>query len=175
MATLEDDLRDAGLEPYPLPEWEKRLPIHQLWIAPSFWKWFDETPELDDAEFKSGARTLADHIEQLFCDLRCSDRPGAGDLRRMMPNTDGVWKFHPHKTRLYGWAPKPECLVVITGALESETKDKTKGNLNDQKRDEVLAFIKATKLPVKLGDILAIFPPPSKSETPDVPKAVGPD
>lgn len=159
MATIEDALKTAGLELYDLPEWETRLPIHQLWIAPSFWKWFDGTPELDDPKLRSGSRTPAEHIEQLFCELRCSKRPGAGDLRRMLPNPKGIWKFHPEKTRLYGWAPKKECLVVVTGALESETKDKTKGNINNQKRDEVVAFIKANSLPVKLGDILAIFPP----------------
>jgi hypothetical protein len=159
MATVEDALKAAGLELYELPEWETRLSINQLWVAPSFWKWFDETPELDDPKFKTGSRTIAEHIEQLFCDLRCSERPRAGDLRRMMPNPKGIWKFHPEKTRLYGWAPKQGCLVVISGALESETKDKTEDNMNKKKRDEVVAFIKAHNLPVKIGDILAIFPP----------------
>jgi hypothetical protein len=114
---------------------------------------------------KVGGRTLAEHIEQMFCDLRCSKRPAAGDLRRMMPNNKGVWKLHPTKTRLYGWAPKQDCLAVVTGALESATKDKTKGRINDQKRDEVLTFIKShgLKQHVLLGDILAIFPPETKS------------
>jgi hypothetical protein len=163
MATIEDDLTASGLELYELPDWETRQPIRQLWIAPSFWKWFDRTKELHDV--KSGARTLAEHIEQLFCDLRCSERPGAGDLRRMMPNSKGVWKLHPAKTRLYGWAPKKECIAVIAGALESETKDKTEENLNNKKRDEVLAFIKSNRLQkyVVLGDVLAIFPPSRKS------------
>lgn len=163
MATLDDDLKASGLELYELPDWESRMPINQLWIAHSFWKWFDDTAELDDPKFRVGSRTLAEHIEQLFCDLRCSERPGAGDLRRMMPNKKGIWKFHPQKTRLYGWAPKEGCLVVVSGALEADTKDKTKGNINNQKRDEVLAFTKANKLPVKVGDILAIFPPKTQS------------
>jgi hypothetical protein len=97
MATVEEALKAAGLELYELPDWETRLPINQLWIAPSFWKWFDETPELDDPKLKSGSRTLAEHIEQLFCELRCSERLGGGDLRRMMPNAKGIWKFHPEK------------------------------------------------------------------------------
>ena len=82
---------------------------------------------------KSGSRTLAEHIEQLLCDLRCSERPGGGDLRRMISNAKGVWKFHPQKTRLYGWAPKEGCLVIMTGALETETKDKTKGECEQTK------------------------------------------
>ncbi|WP_161491842.1 hypothetical protein [Bradyrhizobium centrolobii] len=160
MATLEDDLRAAGLELYELPEWEGRLPIRQFWIAPSFWTWFDETELLHDPKCKVGGRTLAEHIEQLFCDLRCAKRPGGGDLRRMMPATKGVWKLHPVKTRLYGWAPKSDCLAVVTGSMESETKDKSLGNVNDQKRDNVVRFIKEHNLQkhVLLGDILALFP-----------------
>jgi hypothetical protein len=157
MATIEDDLKTSGLELYSLPEWERRQPIRQLWVHPDFWDWFDKTNELHDD--KIGARTLAEHIEQIFCDIRCSKRPGAGDLRRMMPNKQGVWKVHPAKTRLYGWAPKTDCLAVVCGALESETNDKTKGPINDQKRDDVINFIKVHKLSVKLGDILAVFPP----------------
>jgi hypothetical protein len=41
-----------------------------------------------------------------------------------------------------------------------DTKDKTQGSINEKKRDEVLAFIKKNGLPMKSGDILAIFPPP---------------
>jgi hypothetical protein len=165
MATIEDDLNAAGLELYELPDWESRQPIRQLWIAPAFWTWFDGTNELHTA--KIGGRTLAEHIEQLFCDLRCAERPGAGDLKRMVPTKIGIWKLHPAKTRLYGWAPKKECIAVVTGALEVETKDKTRENeLNNEKRDQVLHFIKSNGLKkhVALGDILAIFPPPqSKS------------
>jgi hypothetical protein len=160
MATVEDDLRDSGLELYELPDWETRQPIHQLWVSHDFWDWLDNTNELHDEKNRIGKRTLADHIEQMFCDLRCSQRPGAGDLRRAMPTNKGIWKFHPPKIRLYGWAPKVECLVVICGALELDTKDKAKGSVNNQKRDAVLSFIKAHGLPVKLGDILAVFPPP---------------
>ena len=53
----------------------------------------------------------------------------------------------------------------MTGALETETKDKTKGNVNKLKRDEVVNFIKKHRLPVKRGDILAIFPPPTERST----------
>lgn len=162
MATIEDTLKASGLEPFELPEWETRMPIHQLWVAPAFWDWFDDTNDLENPSFNSGGRTLAEHILQLFCDLRCSERPAAGDLKRMLPTPKGVWKLHPPKTRLYGWAPKQGCLAIVAGALEHETKDKTKGDVNADKRDEVLAFIKLHKLPVKLGDILAIFPPKPK-------------
>ncbi|MGY3034756.1 hypothetical protein ACVIIV_003926 [Bradyrhizobium sp. USDA 4354] len=132
MATVEDALRGAGLELYELPDWETRQPIRQLWIEPSFWNWFDTDP-LHDEDLKIGGKTIGEHIEQMFCDLRCSERPGGGDLKRMRPTNKGVWKFHPAGARLYGWAAKEECMVVVTGALEAETKDKTRADVNDQR------------------------------------------
>jgi hypothetical protein len=48
---------------------------------------------------------------------------------------------------------------VVTAAFEADTK--TNPNLNDTKRDEVMAFIKANGLAdlVLKGDNLAVFPP----------------
>lgn len=168
MATLDELLRDGTLEPYQLAEWETRQPIWRLLIASSFWNWFDGTDALHDEKQKIGARTIGEHIEQTFCDLRCNQRPSAGDLRRMVPNRSGIWKIHPAGARLYGWACGVGQIVVVTGATETETKqkseDKKQKSLNDQKRDEVKKFIKDHKLQgtVLLGDILAIYPPPSK-------------
>ncbi|MEY9110432.1 hypothetical protein ABH999_006628 [Bradyrhizobium yuanmingense] len=164
MATVEDDLAAAGLELFELPEWETRLPVRQLWIADSFWKWFDGTNDLHDPKIKVAGRTLGEHILLMFCSLRCSERPGAGDVKCMMPAKKNVWKLHPPRARLYAWATKPECLVVMDGALEKETKEKTHGNLNNKKRDEVVAFIKQQRLTkyVFAGDYLALFPPKAK-------------
>jgi hypothetical protein len=105
-------------------------------------------------------RTLFEHVEQMFCDFRCAPRFSAGDLRRMLPTKKGIWKMHPPKVRIYGWCPAPNSFVAVTGALEADTKRDKK--LNDTKRDEILAFIKAHQLlqHVVLGDHLAIFPPP---------------
>ncbi|UGY15085.1 hypothetical protein HAP48_0042265 [Bradyrhizobium septentrionale] len=143
------------------------MPIRQLWIAPSFWEWFDAEEALHDLKRKSGGKTLGEHIIQMFCDLRCSERPGAGDVRKMMPTKKHVWKLHPPKSRLYGWAVREECLAIIYGATESATKDKSDGNISNKKRDEVIGFIKASKLTkhIFMGDYLALFPPKAKPST----------
>jgi hypothetical protein len=157
---MEDAVAANVLERYRLPDWELRLPIRSLWIAFEFWDWTDGSVDLHDKAFGVGRRTLFEHIEQMFCDFRCSQRFGASDLRRIMPVTKGIWKMHPPKLRIYGWCPKPNnAFVAVAGAPEWETKSDKK--LNDKKRDEVLSFIKTHKLEhtVLLGDISAIFPP----------------
>ena len=135
------------------------MPIRSLWIAHEFWDLFDAIPELHDEKLAQGHRTFGEHIEQMFCDFRCAARPAAGDLKRMMPNAKGVWKLHPAGARVYGWCPRPHSFVVVTLALVQATKDDHK--LNNHKRDEVLAFIKAHKLTAHVvrGDINAVFPP----------------
>jgi hypothetical protein len=162
MATIRDIVNKGELELFQLPDWESRLPINPLYIPPSFLKWIDQTKELSDEKLKIGPRTLLEHLEQTLCDFRCSDRPSAGDLKRMMPTKHGIWKLHPNGLRLYGWCPAPMAFVVVTGALESESK--TNKKLNDVNRDTVREFIKTHKLDgsVVRGDILAIFPPQAK-------------
>ncbi|HWK97363.1 MAG TPA: hypothetical protein VNR39_18245 [Pseudolabrys sp.] len=147
------------MELFRLPEHEVRMACWPLWIAHSFWDWYDSTEALHDEKQLYGGRTMGEHIDQLFCDLRCSKRPGSGgDLRRMMPNVDGVWSLHSYGVRCYGWASGAGSFVVVTGALEAETKRNKK--LNDLKRDEVKKFVSDHKLEstVKLGDINAIYP-----------------
>jgi hypothetical protein len=160
MATLEDAVNAKLLEPYELPDWETRLPIRSLWVAFELWDWIDGKDELQDKTQGVGGRTLFEHLEQLFCDFRCSNPFPAGDLRQMMPTTKGIRTLRPAKLRIYGWCPKPHAFVAVTGAFEADTKKPPK-KLNDTKRDEVLAFIKAHKLEhlVLKGDILAVFPP----------------
>lgn len=137
--------------------------MNQVWGAPIFWDAFDAADALHDEKLKIGGRTIGEHIEQGLCDFRCSKRPGAGDLRRMLPNRKGVWKLHVPGARIYGWCPRPRSFVAVEIAIEVDTK--TDAKLNDTKREAVLAFIKAHKLEdlVLLGDILAIFPPTTKS------------
>jgi hypothetical protein len=159
MATVEDAVAAKVLELYQLPDWELRLPIRHLWVAFEFWDWIDAKDDLHDMTFGVGGRTLFEHIEQMFCDFRCSQRYPAGDLRQVMPTSKGIRKMHPPKLRIYGWCPKPHAFVAVTGALEVETKRDKK--LNDKKRDEVLSFIKTHKLEhtILRGDNLAVFPP----------------
>jgi hypothetical protein len=76
----------------------------------------------------------------------------------MMPNRNGVWKMHPFALRIYGWAPAVHQFAAVGCALERETKSDKR--LNDVKRDEVLAFVKANGLgrTITYGDINAVFP-----------------
>lgn len=157
MATIADAIKSGRLAPYLLPEWERRSPIRNLYVRPEFFDWADSNAALMDMKLGKGGRDRLEHLEQLFCDFRCSQRPGAGDLKRMMPTSDGVWKMHPYGLRIYGWFPEKGTFAVVTGALVEDTKS-TKG-LNDQKLDEVLSFISQNKLTghVILGDINAVL------------------
>jgi hypothetical protein len=160
MATLDDVLGKVA-EAYVLPSWEVRQTVNQLWVTPGFWQGFDGTAALHDEKLAQGGRTVGEHIEQGLCDFRCSERPSAGDLRRMMPNKHGVWKIHVPGARIYGWCPRVRSFVAVSFALEGDTK--TDKALNDVKLKEVLSFVRTNNLDksVILGDILAIFPPPA--------------
>jgi hypothetical protein len=156
MATL-DGMRGV-LELFEVPDWESRMAIHPLYVAAELFDWVDGTPELQAPKLGRGGRTLFEHLLLTFCDFRCSIRPPAGDLRRMIPNKHGIWKMHPFGLRVYGWFAAECTFVAVTAALESETKaDKT---LNNQKLHYVKAFIEDHGLQqtVEMGDILAIFP-----------------
>lgn len=159
MATIEEATKAKLLEPFRLPHRETRMPCWPLWVAHCFWDWYDATDVLHDEKYLIGRRTIGEHIDQLFCDLRCSKRPGSGgDLRRVMPDKDGVWSLHAPGVRCYAWATQVGAFVVAAGALEKDTKaDKS---LNGQKRDQVKRFIRDHELQntVKLGDIHAIYP-----------------
>jgi len=159
MATVEDAVAAQVLEPYPLPDWEVRLPIRPVGVAFELWDWIDGKDELHDMALAVGRRTLFEHLEQMFCDFRCAPRFPAGDLRQMMPTKHGVRSMRQAGLRIYGWCPKPHAFVAITGALEIDTK--TDKKLNDKKRDDVLSFIKTHKLQhtILKGDNLADFPP----------------
>ena len=159
MATIEEAVAAQVLETFPLPDWEGRLPIRPLWVAFELWDWVDGKNELHDMALAIGRRTLFEHLEQMFCDFRCSQRFPAGDLKQMMPTKRGIRTMRPPKLRIYGWCPKPHAFVAVCGALEDDTK--TDRKLNDNKRDEVLNFIKKHKLEhtILRGDNLAVFPP----------------
>jgi hypothetical protein len=158
MATLKDVIDAGYLTTFELPEWEPRQPIRPLVVTPALLDWADETPEMHDKKSAIGKRTLFEHLLQMFCDFRCSERFHAGDLKRMLPTSKGIWKMHPPGLRIYGWCPRKHAFVAVTGATETQTK-KQKG-LNNQKRNEVTAFIKAHRLQqeMMMGDILAVFP-----------------
>lgn len=158
MATIEQAVAAGVIGVFELPETDRRLAIRPLWVTQAFLDWADDTAELHDPAFALGGRTLFEHLSQWLCDFRCSEHPAYGDLRRLMPTRHGLWKMHPLRVRVYGWAPRVHSFVAVTAALESETKtDKT---LNNRKRDEVREFIRQHGLgqTVLRGDHLAIFP-----------------
>jgi len=162
MATIDQAVTQLVLEAHRLPDWEVREALHLFWVGKHFWDEFDDEPRLHSKNYAVGGRTLGEHIEQTFCDFRCSPRPPAGELRRMTPNSDGVWKIHPQRTRVFGWCPGPRSFVAVTLALEEDLKAKNGQNLYDVKQREVLDFIARHRLEstVLRGDINAIFPPP---------------
>ena len=158
MATLDDIIENGTLELFEVPDWQSRLPIHRLYVATELIEWIDAKKELHSKRFAQGGRTLFEHLEHTFCDFRCSERPPAGDLRRMTPNNQGIWKMHPVGLRIYGWCPAHCTFVAVTAALEMETKKDKR--LNNKKLDEVKKFIEKhdVEQTVVMGDILAIFP-----------------
>ena len=159
MATFESVVAAKVLHPFELPEWERRLPLWPLHVADDLYNWVSAKSEMHDQAFAKGGRLLREHLVTTLCDFRCSKRPPAGDLRRLTPTANGIWKMHPPGLRIYGWFPAQCSFVAVAAALEAETKaDK---GLNDQKLREVRDFIRAHGLQgtVLLGDILAVFPP----------------
>jgi hypothetical protein len=116
---------------------------------------------LQDKKFVIGKRTLFEHLLMAFCDFTCEPQYRCGDLRRMLPNSKGVWKMHTPGLRIYGWAPKIHEFAAVTFATEMDTKSDKE--LNNQKLVEVEAFIKSQGLTGTIirGDILAVFPHPN--------------
>lgn len=145
------------LELVQLPPWEGREPLRPLYAAPEFFEWADATAFLVDEANKVGDRTPHEHMEQMFAEFRCSERPAGGDLHRVMPTKHGVWKMQPAKLRIYGWFHTPKQFVAISGATEPDTKA-IKG-LNDAKLREVLEFAKRHGLEgtILRGDHIAIL------------------
>jgi hypothetical protein len=161
MATLEPLAIKAALlakvlETVPMPSWETRMPVRPLYATPDLLDWVEEYEPLHTESVAD--RTLYDHLWQMFADFRCSARPGGGDLKRVMPQENGVWKMHPPKLRIFGWCPFPHSFAAVSGVLESETKN-GKG-ITTKKREDVLAFIKAHKLEQAffIGEYLETFP-----------------
>jgi hypothetical protein len=161
MATLSSALSCGVLERYSIPEWEVRPPLRPVYVAPELMQWADSTPGLVDETAKIGRRLLIEHLDQLFCDFGCSERPPAGDVRRMIPTGRGIISVHAPGLRVYGWSAPPGHLVAICAALESDTKANKR--LNDRKRDNVLAFALAHDLmaTIKKGNLYELFPPTS--------------
>jgi len=125
----------------------------------SFLEWTDLVDDFLAEEFRTSRRSHAEHLEMMFSDYRCADRPGAGDLKRMKPTGQGVRKMHPPGLRIYGFCLKPgAAFVAVTGALEIETK--RDGRVNTLKLREVRKFIRDNRLDdvVMRGNNYELFP-----------------
>jgi hypothetical protein len=158
MATLVGALRAGVLVEYRLPDWETRPIVRPAYHAPDLMQWVDATPEMIDARHALTGRLLVEHLDQLFCDFRCSDRPPAGDVRRMMPTGRGVLSAHAPGLRVYGFCASPGRFVGITAALERDTKNDRR--LNARKMGEVLAFVRQHDLEnvILRGELYELFP-----------------
>lgn len=106
----------------------------------------------------AGGRTRSEHLLTTLSDFRCAERPGGGDLRRLMPTKEGVWKLHPPGLRAYCFFCAPHALVAVDLALEEDTKaDK---GLNDAKMQGVLSFLREHGLQQTIlrGDHFVVLP-----------------
>jgi hypothetical protein len=156
MATLNDVVCEKKLEVFELPEWEPRQPVRELYVTPELLDRADDWIALHQVKVRN--RTLFEHLLQAFCDFRCERHYHAGDLRRMMPTSKGVWSMHAPGLRIYGWCPRKHAFVAVTFATEKQTKSDKR--LNDEMRKCVETFIKKNKLgaTVLRGDINENFP-----------------
>ncbi len=114
MATIASALRDKVLEEYALPEYEGRQPIRTLYVASELFDWVDVTEQLyvENWSQQHGARTRFEHLQQMFADFRCDKRPLVGDLNRVQPTRNGLWKMQCPGLRVYGWVPSANQFVA---------------------------------------------------------------
>lgn len=159
MATLAGLLRSKVLEEFALPEEEEeRTPIRPLFLASEVFDQVDADDRFVSGSILKGGRTPFEHLTALFCDLRCAKRPRVGDMRRMHPNHQGVWKCHAPTLRVFGFCAVVNCFVPVAIALEGDLKSGAVSYEAMQQR--VLDFIHQHKLAdlVVKGEILEVFP-----------------
>lgn len=160
MATFLDAVRGRHLEMFGVPDWDNRMPVRHLYVAPELWEWIDNEERAHVPSAGLGGRSPCEHMEQLFTDYRCDPRAlRHGDLKRMQPTKEGVWRIHPPGLRVFGWVAAQQTFVAVRAVLEADLKD---GTLSyDDQRDAVLAFARTHDLEHTIirGDYLAIFPP----------------
>lgn len=161
MATLEALTKGAAppVSEYQLPEEDDRCAVRTLFMASEVFDTVDADPRYYDGSISEGLRTPLEHLQQFLNDLRCAARPRAGDLKRMMPTKDGIWKAHPPTLRVFGWVWAKYSFIPVSVGLEIDLKaDKS---LYDHHVAKVHSFIATHSLhsTVLPGDILALFPP----------------
>lgn len=159
MATIAGALTARVLEEFALPEHEGRDPLRPLYVATELFDWIDETDALyiENWSPTSGGRSRFEHLEQMFCDFRCSLRPLVGDLNRVTPTAKGVWKMQPAGLRVFGWVPMPHAFVAVCAAFTGDTHGKN--STVDLMVERVLAFAKKHDLhgTFQTGDRSALF------------------
>ena len=160
MATLLDAVRGRHLEIFEVPEWDNRMPVRQLYVAPALWDWIDNEPRAHVATADRGGRSPFEHMDQMFSDYRCDPRAlRHGDLKRMQPTSNGIWRIHPPGLRVFGWVAVQQAFVAVRAVMEADLKD---GTLSyDDQRAAVLDFARVHDLEHTIirGDYLAVFAP----------------
>jgi hypothetical protein len=149
-------LRTQRLELLDVPEWDARTPFREVYVSEEFWTWVNSNDYLH--EHLIGRRTIYEHIEAMLLDFRCANRPpGGSELRRMNPHPDGVYRLSPAGSRVYGWMPEPNCLVVV--CADTEKAFKSDRSLYETHRQRVVQFRKDHGVDVGYvtGDYRALF------------------
>lgn len=151
MATIQDALRTGAIKLHQTSEWESRAAVRSLYVAEDFWEWTDSVASLHT--MKSGGRTLYEHIEQGLNDMLCARRPSGGDLNRIDPHRDGIWKLKVEGVRIFGWFCAQNEFVVVAGELKTELKAAPK--LHDALQKKVMQFARRHGLTdtILMGDL----------------------
>lgn len=146
MSTIEQLVEGKILVPWEISEWERRTPLRSFLHTPELLKWFRDTPRTHDRSIVKGGRTPWEHYQLFFNDVCCARRPCVGDMKRLEPTKNGLWKAHPPTLRVFGWCYAKDSFVGITAALEVEIKDRENTITYKSETSKVESFIKKHNL-----------------------------
>lgn len=162
MATIASAVLAGILHEHFLEAPETRDPRRPLYIADVFYDWVDGREDLHATNWhrESGGRSRYEHMQQAFADFRCNARPIVGDMRRVIPVHQRVWKIVSPGLRIFGWVPAPHAFVAVCAADAADTHGTGGGAVTAQKMQDVLNFAAAHDLTGAMlgGDHLACFP-----------------
>lgn len=163
MTTIQAALRSGVLEEFRLSEWERRDPLRPLYVAGELFDWVESNEDLHIAKWgnRTGGRTRYEHLEQMFNDFRCDVRPLVGDMNRVQPTKQGIWKMQCPGLRIFGWVPAPHSFVAVAPEFADATHGKGAGARIDELVRDTLKFAADHGLESTIikGDRLALFPP----------------
>jgi hypothetical protein len=146
MATVYQLLRSGDIERYQLPQWETREPIRELYGIPELFDWVMENPIMQDESDKKGGKDRLEHLQALFSEFRCDKQPGGGNLRRVNPSGEGVFKLQPYGARVFGVFIEPKVFIGVCAIVSEEGHGKNAKQTYTEMRTQVLNFVKKHNL-----------------------------